>query len=62
MLNVVKGNPTAEELAAVAAVVLALQSGDVVAQSTKPSRHWVRRAQLRLPPKPGAGSWRRSIG
>ncbi|WP_449372276.1 acyl-CoA carboxylase subunit epsilon [Arthrobacter psychrolactophilus] len=61
LLNVTRGNPTAEELAAVIAVVLALQSGNGGGEKTKaPTRQWVRRAQLNLPPKPGAGSWRRS--
>lgn len=61
LLSVTRGNPTAEELAAVTAVVLALQSGNGGAEKAKPPiRQWVRRAQLHLPPKPGAGSWRRS--
>ncbi len=60
LLNITRGNPTAEELAAVTAVVLALQ-GDGDGEGTRqPTRQWARRAQLHLPPKPGAGSWRRS--
>ncbi|MGO2541383.1 acyl-CoA carboxylase subunit epsilon [Specibacter sp. AOP5-B1-6] len=60
LLNVTRGNPSAEELAAVTAVVLALQSGAGGESIQAPSRHWARRSQLNLPPKPGAGSWRRS--
>ncbi|MCC9067068.1 acyl-CoA carboxylase subunit epsilon [Arthrobacter cryoconiti] len=60
LLKVTHGNPTAEELAAVTAVVLALQSGADGESVKAPSRSWARRAQLNLPPKPGAGSWRRS--
>ncbi|ALV44620.1 Acyl-CoA carboxylase epsilon subunit [Arthrobacter alpinus] len=60
LLNVTRGNPTAEELAAVTAVVLALQSGGSEESAKTPTRQWARRAQLNLPPRPGAGSWRRS--
>lgn len=60
LLNVTRGNPTAEELAAVTAVVLALQSGNDDAGTKAPTRQWARRAQLNMPPRPGAGSWRRS--
>jgi hypothetical protein len=62
LLQVVKGNPTAEELAALTAVVLALQPGEAVAPSRPAPRQWVRRAQLNLAPKPGPGAWRRSRG
>jgi hypothetical protein len=62
LLSVVKGQPTAEELAALTAVVLSL-GGDEPADADKPSvRHWVRRQQLRLAPTPGPGAWRRSGG
>ena len=60
LLKVTGGNPTAEELAAITAVVLALQSDSSNEDSPTPTRHWVRRDRLNLPPKPGAGSWRRS--
>ncbi|WP_104091113.1 acyl-CoA carboxylase subunit epsilon [Arthrobacter sp. GMC3] len=60
LLTVTKGNPDAEELAALTAVVLAL-GGTPEAEPQKPtSRHWARRAQLNLAPKPGPGAWRRS--
>ncbi|NVM97592.1 acyl-CoA carboxylase subunit epsilon [Arthrobacter sp. SDTb3-6] len=60
MLTVTRGEPTAEELAAVTAVVLALQ-GSAAREKAKPATQpWARRAQLHLPPRPGAGSWRRS--
>jgi Acyl-CoA carboxylase epsilon subunit len=62
LLSVVKGQPTAEELAALTAVVLSL-GGAEPAGADKPSvRHWVRRQQLRLAPTPGPGAWRRSGG
>jgi hypothetical protein len=62
LLSVVKGKPTAEELAAVTAVVLSL-AGPVSAEVRKPTvRHWVRRQQLRLAPTPGPGAWKRSRG
>jgi hypothetical protein len=62
LLSVVKGQPTAEELAALTAVVLSL-GGDGPAREDTPSvRHWVRRQQLRLAPTPGPGAWKRSRG
>lgn len=61
LLTVTKGNPNAEELAAVTAVVLALQSTTADAEPARPAtRSWARRAQLNLAPKPGPGAWRRS--
>ncbi|UIK90390.2 acyl-CoA carboxylase subunit epsilon [Arthrobacter polaris] len=60
LLSVTRGNPTSEELAAVTAVVLALAGGAQNEVSRTPNRHWARRAQLHLPPQPGAGAWRRS--
>ncbi|MDQ0757095.1 acyl-CoA carboxylase subunit epsilon [Arthrobacter sp. B3I4] len=62
LLAVVKGGPTAEELAALTAVVLSL-GADTAAAPVKPgARHWIRRQQLQLAPKPGPGSWKRSRG
>ncbi|MBX7442716.1 acyl-CoA carboxylase subunit epsilon [Arthrobacter sp. MAHUQ-56] len=60
MLSVVKGQPNAEELAALTAVVLSL-GVPAPAKAGAPSvRHWVRRQQLRLAPTPGPGAWKRS--
>jgi len=62
LFSVAKGQPTAEELAALTAVVLSL-GGQEAAADGKPSvRHWVRRQQLRLAPTPGPGAWKRSRG
>ena len=62
LLSVVKGQPSAEELAALTAVVFSL-GGQETAEVRKPTvRHWVRRQQLRLAPTPGPGAWKRSRG
>lgn len=60
VLSVVAGQPTDEELAALTAVVLALQQTDDAGAPTAAGRSWLRRAMLRLGPTPGPGSWRRS--
>ncbi|MBT2530737.1 acyl-CoA carboxylase subunit epsilon [Arthrobacter sp. ISL-48] len=60
MFSVVKGQPSAEELAALTAVVLSL-GGTESAEIRQPTvRDWVRRQQLRLAPTPGPGAWKRS--
>ncbi len=60
MLSVVSGNPSEEELAALTAVVVALQGTQESDERTDRGRSWLRRAMLRLAPTPGPGSWRRS--
>ncbi|OAE01273.1 acyl-CoA carboxylase subunit epsilon [Arthrobacter sp. OY3WO11] len=62
LLSVVKGQPTAEELAALTAVVLSLGGVQQTGTDKPPVRHWVRRQQLRLAPTPGPGAWKRSRG
>ncbi len=62
LFSVVRGNPTDEELAALTAVVVALQSGGDKDDAQDRGRSWLRRAMLRLGPAPGPGSWRRSVG
>jgi hypothetical protein len=62
LLSVVKGDPTPEELAALAAVVASLGSPQEAETAQPSSRHWLRRHQLRLDPTPGPGAWRRSKG
>jgi len=62
LLSVVKGQPSAEELAALTAVVLSLGSAETAAALKPTARDWVRRQQLRLAPMPGPGAWRRSRG
>lgn len=69
-LQVIFGNPTAEELAALTAVVIGLggSSADPGPAPQTPSgldpartrRAWTRRRALSLQPAPGPGSWRRS--
>nr|WP_231713381.1 acyl-CoA carboxylase subunit epsilon [Arthrobacter sp. zg-Y769] len=62
LLSVVSGNPTDEELAALTAVVAGLEAQDLPLPAARPThRAWVRRRNLRLDPKPGPGSWRRSF-
>ena len=60
VLTVVRGTPTPEELAALTAVVVALSEGSAEPDTATPQRIWARRNQLRLAPRPGPGSWRRS--
>lgn len=62
LLSIVKGQPTAEELAALTAVVLSLGGAEQAETEKLPVRHWVRRQQLRLGPTPGPGAWKRSRG
>ena len=62
LLAVVKGEPTPEELAALTAVVLSLGQTQQAAPESPGVRHWVRRQQLRLAPRPGPQAWRRSLG
>jgi hypothetical protein len=66
LLTVVSGRPTAEEMAAVTAVVSALLAArpqPAAAQAAaRPARSvWLDRAALtRAPLRPGPGAWRRS--
>lgn len=62
LFAVVKGEATPEELAALAAVVLSAGSGEPAEPQQPSARHWIRRQQLQLAPKPGPGSWKRSRG
>lgn len=57
---VVRGTPTAEELAALTAVVVALSLDYPGPDNGTANRTWARRNQLRLAPTPGPGSWKRS--
>ncbi|MFC7861068.1 acyl-CoA carboxylase subunit epsilon [Arthrobacter koreensis] len=69
-LQVICGNPTEEELAALTAVVIGLGAASPEADlssGTLPEkdpartrRAWTRRRALSLQPTPGPGSWRRS--
>ena len=63
LFSVLSGNPSAEELAALTAVVMGLDAGAAGTAATPEStrRIWNRRRMLSLAPKPGPGSWRRSF-
>ena len=62
LLSVVAGNPTDEELAALAAVVAGLGAPAAPLPAPRPAhRIWARRRMLSLAPAPGPGSWRRSF-
>ncbi|WP_258060113.1 acyl-CoA carboxylase subunit epsilon [Arthrobacter sp. ZGTC212] len=63
LFSVLSGNPSEEELAALAAVVMGLGADDGAARPAPESarRTWHRRRMLSLAPKPGPGSWRRSF-
>lgn len=58
LLQVLAGDPTPEELAALTAVVATL--GSVEEGTPAHDRVWQRRAALRMRPAPGPGAWRRS--
>ncbi|MCQ1996206.1 acyl-CoA carboxylase subunit epsilon [Arthrobacter sp. zg-Y1171] len=61
LFSVVSGSPTDEELAALTAVVAGLGAQAAPLSPARPAhRAWARRRNLRLDPKPGPGSWRRS--
>lgn len=63
LFSVLGGNPSAEELAALTAVVMGLSTDGDAPRTTPESarRIWNRRRMLSLAPKPGPGSWRRSF-
>lgn len=63
LFSVLSGNPSEEELAALAAVVMALEAHGAGPKTTPETsrRIWTRRRMLSLAPKPGPGSWRRSF-
>jgi len=69
LFQVLAGNPTDEELAVLAAVVVGLAAGSepdgpagahAASDPATTRRAWTRRRQLSLRPAPGPGSWRRS--
>ena len=62
LFTVTKGEPTAEELAALTAVVLSLEPATAAGPAKPSVRQWMRRQQLRLGPTPGPGAWKRSRG
>ncbi|SDT08271.1 Acyl-CoA carboxylase epsilon subunit [Pseudarthrobacter equi] len=62
LLSVVKGQPNAEELAALTAVVLSLGGQEAAKPAAPTARHWARRQRLGLAPTPGPGAWKRSKG
>lgn len=61
LLRVVKGEPTAEQLAALIAVVAARASAGGSAPAAKPRSEWGHPARLHRPPlRIGPGAWRAS--
>jgi hypothetical protein len=61
LLRVVKGEPTAEELAALVAVVAARAAGSGEAAAPSPQSAWTDRSRyVRSPMSPGPGAWQAS--
>ena len=64
LLRVVRGQPTAEETAALAVVVaakLAARPAEYRARRRSPAGGWADRARaLHVPPAPGLGAWKSS--
>jgi hypothetical protein len=63
LLRIVKGNPSAEEVAALIAVVSSMASAaaDAAAQQKAPRPEWsARHRMLRRPLRHGPGAWRAS--
>lgn len=62
LFTVAKGNPSAEELAALTAVVLALQSSSTEDETGKSRRRGSRRRELLRPVvQHGPGAWRHTF-
>jgi hypothetical protein len=60
VLRVISGNPSAEELAALIAVVAARGAGAAEPDPAPPSPWTTRASSLRRPLVPGPGAWRAS--
>ncbi|MCP3800447.1 acyl-CoA carboxylase subunit epsilon [Allokutzneria sp. A3M-2-11 16] len=61
LLRVVRGEPTDEELAALAAVITAMASQQAPEPPPQPRSLWADRSSLqRRPHHPGPGAWRAS--
>lgn len=61
MIKIVRGEPTAEELAAIVAVVAARAASGGAAESPAVRSEWNAPArQARTPLRPGPGAWRAS--
>ncbi|MGH4010168.1 MAG: acyl-CoA carboxylase subunit epsilon [Pseudonocardiaceae bacterium] len=56
MLRIVRGEPSAEELAALIAVVAGLASASIP-EPPAPHSAWVDPRRLCTPPHPGPGAW-----
>ncbi|KRV46951.1 hypothetical protein AQ490_09285 [Wenjunlia vitaminophila] len=60
-MNVVRGNPTPEELAALVAVVAAARARAAAVPARGPVSVWAQRARnIRPVPHPGPAAWRSS--
>ena len=60
LLTVVRGEPTAEQLAALTAVIAARASGGSESDERRPEPSLWATPVLRAPMSPGAGAWRAS--
>ncbi|GAA4347525.1 acyl-CoA carboxylase subunit epsilon [Angustibacter luteus] len=59
-VQVIRGEPTAEEVAALVVVLSAVAGGSSAGEPPAPTSLWASGARARTAPMPGAGAWRAS--